>query len=85
MHVCPNTRVDLTDFDLHVVIEEDVPQLQVSVNDPVLVQVMDPFEKLCHVVAGFRFGHSLTALVQLQQGLEEKIVPVRWPFWSNER
>lgn len=84
MFVNGASRLDLTDFDLHVVVEEDVPQLQVSVNDPVVVQVMDPFEKLCHVVASFRFSHSLTALVQLQQGLEEKIIPVKEVITKNK-
>lgn len=74
--MCPNT-LDLTDLDLHVVIEEDVPQLQVSVNDSVVVQVMDSLQKLGHVVAGFRLGHSLATLVQLQQGLEEMNISIK--------
>lgn len=76
MYVCPNT-LDLTDLDLHVVIEEDVPQLQVSVNDSVVVQVMDSLQKLGHVVAGFRLRHSLATLVQLQQGLGEMIISIK--------
>lgn len=56
-----------TYFDLHVVVEEDVPQLQVPVNDFVLVQIMDSVQELRHIVASFRFGHGLTTLVQLQQ------------------
>lgn len=64
-----------TYFDLHVVVEEDVAQLQVSVDDLVLVQIMDPVQELCHVVASLGFGHSLATLVQLQQGLKEKMGP----------
>lgn len=63
----------LTYFDLHVVVEEDVPQLQVSVNDFVLVQIIDSLQKLCHEVASFRFSHGFTTLVQLQQRLKHKI------------
>lgn len=74
--MCPNT-LNLTDLDLHVVIEEDVPQLQVSVNDSVVVQVMDSLQKLGHVVAGFRLSHSLATLVQLQQGLEEMNILIK--------
>lgn len=66
---------DLTYFDLHVVVEEDVPQLQVSVNDFVLVQIMDSLQKLCHEVASLRLSHSFATLVQLQQRLKINIVP----------
>lgn len=60
----------ITYLDLHVIIEEDVAQFQVSVDDSVAVQVLDPLEQLCHVVAGLGLSHSLTTLVQLQQGLK---------------
>lgn len=76
MYVCPDT-LDLTDLDFHVIIEEDVPQLQVSVNDSVVVQVMDSLQKLGHVVAGLRLSHSLATLVQLQQRLEERIISIK--------
>lgn len=62
----------ITYLDLHVVIEEDVAQLQVSVDDSVVVQVVDTLEQLSHVVAGLRLSDSLTPLVQLQQGLKQK-------------
>lgn len=61
----------LTYLDLHFIVEEDVAQLQVSVDDSIVVQVLDPFEHLCHEVASLGLSDSLTTLVQLQQGLEE--------------
>lgn len=63
--------VEITYLDLHVIIEEDVAQLQVSVDDSVVVQVLDTLEQLCHVVASLWLSHGLTPLVQLQQGLKE--------------
>lgn len=55
-----------TYLDVHVIIEEDVAQFQVSVDDLVVVQVLDTLQQLGHVVASFRLRHSLTTLVQLQ-------------------
>lgn len=60
----------LTYLDLHVVVEKDVPELEISVDDAVFVQVMDALQQLCHVVASLGFSHSLPALVELQQGLQ---------------
>lgn len=60
----------ITDLDIHVIVEEDVAELQVSVDDSVGVQVLDTFEQLGHVVASLWLSHSLTPLVQLQQGLK---------------
>lgn len=62
----------VTYLDLHVIIEEDVSQLQVSVDDSVAVQVVDTFEQLRHVVASLGLCHSLTALVQFQQWLKQE-------------
>lgn len=60
----------ITYLDLHVVVEEDVPELQVSVDDAVDVQVMDALQQLCHIVASLGLSHRLSTLVELQQGLE---------------
>lgn len=63
-------RKKITYFDLHVIVKEDVSQFQVSVDDSVVVQVLDTLEQLCHVVASLGLSHSLTTLVQLQQRLK---------------
>lgn len=67
-----NLTEQITYLDLHVIIKEDVAQFQVSVDDSVAVQVLDTLEQLGHVVASFWLSHSLTTLVQLQQGLKWK-------------
>ena len=54
-----------TDFYLHVVVEKDVPQLEISVNYLVLVEVLDAKQDLVHEVSRLRLGHSLSAFVQL--------------------
>lgn len=60
----------VTDLGIHVFVEEDVAQFQVSVDDLVVVQVLDSSEHLHHVVPSLRFSHSLTTFVQLQQRLQ---------------
>lgn len=67
--VCSPTG-EITYFDFHVIIEEDVAQFQVPVDDSVVVQVLDTIEQLGHVVASLRLSHSLTTFVQLQQRLK---------------
>lgn len=67
-----NRNLIFTYLDLHVIIQEDVSKLQVSVDDPVVVQVLDTLEQLGHVVSSLGLGHSLTTLVQLQQRLEKE-------------
>ena len=61
-----------TDLDYHVVVEEDVAQFQVTVDDPVIVQVLAALQQLQHVIPGLRFRHRLPAFVQFQQGLQQK-------------
>lgn len=69
--ICKRTgNFFFTYFDLHVIVKEDVSQFQVSVDDSVVVQVLDTLEQLCHVVASLGLSHSLTTLVQLQQRLK---------------
>ena len=45
---------------LHVLVQEEVAQLQVAVNDRVVVHVLDPREDLHHVVArlGLQVGSA---------------------------
>lgn len=60
----------LTNLDLHVITEEQVAQFEVTVDDPVVVEVVDTLDGLTHEVSRLRLGHSLPALVQLQKRLE---------------
>ena len=51
----------------HVVIEEDVSQLEVSVDDLVVVQVEDSSQNVIHEVSGLRLSDCLPPLVKLHQ------------------
>lgn len=53
---------------LHVIVEEDVAELEIPVDDLVLVEVLDPQEDLLHEVSGLRLGDGLSPLVQLHHG-----------------
>lgn len=67
-----NETRQITYLDLHVIVEEDVSKFQVSVDDSVVVQVMDALQQLCHVVASLGLSHCLPTLVKLQQRLQIK-------------
>ena len=75
-HFCNNNHeVDVTlltqskiaDFDLHVVVEEEISQLQVSVDDLLVVEMFDAQTDLLEEVSGFRLCDGLSAFVQLHQ------------------
>lgn len=68
-HFMCKFTVCVTYFDIHVIIEEDVAQLEVSMYDSVAVQVLAALQQLHHVVASLWFSHSFATLVKLQQGL----------------
>lgn len=59
----------LTYFHLQILIQEKVAQLEVSVNNPVSVQVLAAKDNLPKVVAGFRLGQRFPPFVQLQERL----------------
>lgn len=61
----------LTNLDLHILVEEEVAQLEIAVDDAVVVEVLAALDGLAHEVARLRLRHCLTALVQLQQRLQE--------------
>jgi hypothetical protein len=48
------TNTKLTATHLHEIIEKDVSQFEISVNDLVLVQVLDAEQNLVHEVSGNR-------------------------------
>lgn len=61
----------VTYFDIHLVVEEDVPQFQISVDDPVVMEILAPLEQLHHVVAGLWLRDGLTPLMELQERLKQ--------------
>lgn len=61
----------LTNLDLHVLVEEEVAQLEIAVDDAVVVEVLAALDGLAHKVARLGFRHGLATLVQLEQRLED--------------
>ena len=53
---------------LHVIVEKDVTELEISMDDLVLVEVLDAQEDLLHEVSRLRLGDGLSPLVQLHHG-----------------
>ena len=60
-------QTKVSNLAIHVVIKEDVAQLEITVNDLVLVEVEDTKENLLHEVPCLRFCDRLSPLVQLHQ------------------
>lgn len=56
-----------TDLHLHVIAEEEVAQLEVTVDDAVVVQVLAAQDGLAQVVPHLGLTQRLPPLVQLQQ------------------
>ena len=73
----------LTYFHLQILVQEEIAQLEVSVNNAVSVQVLAAQDDLPQVVAGLGLRESFPPLVQLQERLgaggKEKWEPVLRP------
>ena len=59
-----------TNFNFHVVIEEEVSQLEISVHNVALMEVLATKDYLPQEVAGLRLGDVSATLVQLHHGLQ---------------
>ena len=59
-------------LDPHVVIEKHVPELQISVDDALIVDVSAPLHQLAQVVPHFRFHQRLTVLQHVYERLWTK-------------
>lgn len=62
----------ITNLEIHVIIQEEIAQFQISVDDSVVVQILDSLQQMDHVVTCLGLSHSFTTLMQLQQGLKWK-------------
>ena len=67
----PRGQAKVADLELHVVVEEEVAQLQVAVDDALPVQVLHAQQQLAHEVARLRLRDRLAPLVQLHQTLHQ--------------
>lgn len=78
----------LTYFHLQILVQEEIAQLEVSVNNAVSVQVLAAQDDLPQVVAGLGLRESFPPLVQLQERLgaggKEKWEPVLRPKAGRE-
>lgn len=63
------SKTEVTDLDLHLVCQEEVAELEVSVHDAVLVHILDSHEKLNAVALDFDLCEVLPALYQIVQRL----------------
>lgn len=52
---------EIGDFDVHVGVEEKVLGLEIAVNNPVLVTIVDGFNDLPELPASQRLGHPPVA------------------------
>lgn len=62
-------KPEVSNFEIHVVVEEDVAHLEVAVDDAVAVHVLEGGDDLVHVVAGLLDGELLALLDHLAEGL----------------
>lgn len=60
-------KSEIARLDLHLLGEEEVSQLEITVDHPVLVHVLDCLQDLLSVALHFQFGKSLTPLDLLVQ------------------
>ena len=66
--VHPRGQPEVSDLDLHGVVEEDVAELEVPVDDLVGVEILDAGEQLMHEVPRLWLRDGLASFVELHQG-----------------
>ena len=62
-------ETEVTDFDLHLVVQEEVTQLQVTMDDSVAVKVLHRSADLVDIALDFELVEALTATEELVKGL----------------
>ena len=60
-------ETEITNLDLHLVVEEQVTELQISVDDTMTVQVFNTGTDLINVALNFKFVQSFPSSEQLVQ------------------
>ena len=61
---------EVSKLDLHVLVEEEIAELEVAVDDLVLVQVLERVDDLGEVALHLDLGEPLAALDELVEGLQ---------------
>ena len=62
-------QTEITDLNLHLVVEEEVTELEISMNDAMTVKVFDSCADLIDVTLDFELVEALTTAQQLVQRL----------------
>ena len=62
-------QAEVAQLDLHLVVEEQVAQLQISMDDSVLVQVLQSMDNLSRVALHFKFMQALSSFQKLIHAL----------------
>ena len=62
-------QAEIAHFKLQLVVEEEVAQLEVPVDDPVLLDVGEGEQQLEGVVSGLQLGEDLPPFEQFVEGL----------------
>ena len=61
------SKTEVPEFDFHFLIEEQVSQLEISVNYMMTMQVFQSDDNLLHVTLNFKFCESFPSLEELIQ------------------
>ena len=71
-----STEAEITNFNLHFMIEEDVAQFDISMHDSFLMEILQSIEQLQHVASGLELCNSDSA--------SQKFYPQGWRYisWS---
>ena len=59
------SETEITDLDLHLVVEEEITELQVSVNNAMTVKVLDSLANLVDIALDFELVKPLTTAEKL--------------------
>lgn len=62
-------KTEIADLDLHLVVKEEIAQLEISMNDAVTVEVLDGGADLVYVALNFKLVEALASAEQLVEGL----------------
>lgn len=58
----PGRQSKVADFGVHVVIDQDIAQLEIAVDNRMRMNVDEGFHNLLRIYSGFVLGHSLSPL-----------------------
>lgn len=63
------SKTKISEFDLHLVIKEQVSEFEISMDDPVGVEILHGITNLYNVALDFEFGESLSSSKEFVKSL----------------